>query len=122
MKWFDNWITQRSRRVARHTSRRDFLSRVGFVLVGSAAVPLLPVARASAADSPRAPQPQEQGLSAELRVLALLRHRWLSVRLLRRLRQQLSPRTSNYHRYLDRYLPQSSGCEGLHHFVQRLLR
>ena len=61
MKWLDNWITKGTRRVARHTSRRDFMSRVGVVLVGGAAVPLLPVARASAADSPRAPQPQEQG-------------------------------------------------------------
>ncbi len=122
MNWLDNWITKGTRRVARQTSRRDFLSRVGVALVGSAAVPLLPVARANAADSPRAPQPQEQG----------------------------DPLSCEYWRYcaLDGFL---CGCcggsantcppgtepspvtwigtcrnpvdgEGLHHFVQRLLR
>ena len=60
MNWLDNWITKGTRRVARRTSRRDFLSRVGIVLVGAGAVPLLPVARANAAEGTRAPQPQEK--------------------------------------------------------------
>ena len=63
---FDRLVAQRARRVARATGRRHFLARAGSVLVGASAVPLLPVARAAAApgseeNSPRAPQPQEQG-------------------------------------------------------------
>ncbi len=37
MNWLDNWITKGTRRVARNTSRRDFLSRFGVALVGGAA-------------------------------------------------------------------------------------
>jgi len=63
MNWLDNWTTQRTRAVARQTSRRTFLSRLGVTLAGGAAIPLLPVARANAAEATtsRAPQPQEQG-------------------------------------------------------------
>ena len=53
----DRWIEAASRRLARRTSRRGFLGRVGTALFGAAAVPLLPVARAGAAD--RAPGPPE---------------------------------------------------------------
>jgi methylamine dehydrogenase light chain len=64
MSWLDNWMTRRTRRVARNTSRRAFVGRLGAALVGGAAIPLLPVARAAesqSGESPRAPQPQEKG-------------------------------------------------------------
>ncbi len=51
--WVDSWLEQRARQVARRTSRRSFLARVGGLIVGGAALPLLPVARA-AAQSPGA--------------------------------------------------------------------
>lgn len=43
---------QAARYVARKTSRRGFLSRLGAVLVGGASLPLLPVARGSSIDEP----------------------------------------------------------------------
>ena len=46
--WIDRWLENRARGVARNTSRRSFLARLGGVLAGVAAVPLLPVARAGA--------------------------------------------------------------------------
>jgi methylamine dehydrogenase light chain len=61
MNWVDRLMTRGARRVARVTGRRHFLARMGSGLVGAAAVPLLPVARAHAADPARAPQPQEEG-------------------------------------------------------------
>ena len=45
MKWFDRWTERSTRNVAQKTSRRSFLTLVGGALVGTAAVPLLPVAR-----------------------------------------------------------------------------
>ena len=48
MKWLDQVTEQYSRRVARHSSRRGFLGGLGAVLMGTAAIPLLPVARADA--------------------------------------------------------------------------
>lgn len=59
-RWFDRFFERSARQLARRTSRRSFLSRAGAVLVGGAALPLLPVARA--ADDGRAPAPQESGL------------------------------------------------------------
>jgi methylamine dehydrogenase light chain len=56
----DRWLEGRARELARRTSRRSFLARLGTVLVGGAALPLLPVARAGA--EPRAPAPREEGL------------------------------------------------------------
>src|SRR5262245_10940447 len=74
MSLIDRFVTNGARRVARATGRRHFLARFGASLVGASALPLLPVARAASAaatpaatpsgatsDSPRAPQPQEQG-------------------------------------------------------------
>lgn len=61
MNWLDGYSTRLFRRLARNTSRRHFLSRVGMTIAGGAALPLLPMARASAAENARAPQPQEQG-------------------------------------------------------------
>ena len=43
MKFFDRWFEQSSRAVARRVSRRHLLARVGGVLMGGAALPLLPV-------------------------------------------------------------------------------
>lgn len=51
MKWLDKLTVNTSRRLAQNSSRRSFLTRFGTVLVGGAAIPLLPVARASAAPS-----------------------------------------------------------------------
>lgn len=44
-----NVIELMTRRIARQSSRRGFLGRLGSLLVGAAAIPLLPVARASSA-------------------------------------------------------------------------
>ena len=57
MNPFDGWFARRARRFARLTSRRSFLTRLGAVLVGTASLPLLPVARGGA--SSRAPAPGE---------------------------------------------------------------
>ena len=51
MNWLDRLTETGSRRVAQHSSRRSWLRGIGTLLVGSAAMPLLPVARASAADA-----------------------------------------------------------------------
>ena len=52
--WFQNWSERSVRNLAQRTSRRSFLTRVGTILVGASAFPLLPVARASN-DSKRMP-------------------------------------------------------------------
>ena len=57
MTAIDRWFTQLTRGVARRSSRRSFLAQVAGLLVGGAAVPLLPVARAEGAT--RAPVPGE---------------------------------------------------------------
>jgi methylamine dehydrogenase light chain len=54
----DGWFAEGSRRLARRSSRRGFLARLGALLVGGAAVPLLPVARGAGA-SRHAPAPGE---------------------------------------------------------------
>lgn len=51
MNWLDKLTEKGSRSLAQRSSRRGWLRSVGTLLVGSAAVPLLPVARASAADA-----------------------------------------------------------------------
>src|SRR5262245_36653348 len=56
----DRWIERRARELARRTSRRSFLARLGAALVGGASLPLLPVVRASAE---RAPAPDEEALA-----------------------------------------------------------
>ncbi len=55
MKAIDGWMARSSRSLAQRSSRRGFLGKLGALLVGAAAVPLLPVARASGV------QPQEEG-------------------------------------------------------------
>jgi len=56
MKWLDIFSEQSARSVARQSSRRGFIGRLGTVLLGAAAVPLLPVARAAESSRPAAPQ------------------------------------------------------------------
>jgi methylamine dehydrogenase light chain len=59
----DRFVEHAARLVAQRTSRRSFLTRLGGVLLGSAAIPLLPVARAAAAT--RAPAPDESGIAGD---------------------------------------------------------
>lgn len=49
MSRFDRYFTDRARTLARLTSRRSFLARLGTWAAGGAALPLLPVARLAAA-------------------------------------------------------------------------
>jgi methylamine dehydrogenase light chain len=58
MTRIDRFFTRSARELARRTSRRSFLARLGGALVGAAALPLLPVAR-SAGAAPREPAPGE---------------------------------------------------------------
>lgn len=59
----DRWFTDFFRGLARRTSRRSFLARLGALAAGGAALPLLPVARAGGGAGPpetsRAPAPGE---------------------------------------------------------------
>ena len=50
--WFDKKAVDASRHLARQTSRRSFLGRLGTGIVGMSAFPLLPVVRAFGADAP----------------------------------------------------------------------
>ena len=58
----DTLLEAAARRIARTTSRRGFLARVGTAIFGVAAVPLLPVSRASAQSS-REVAPDDSKLS-----------------------------------------------------------
>jgi methylamine dehydrogenase light chain len=53
-----------ARGLARRSSRRSLLARLGALLVGAPMVPLLPVARAQD-KGPRAPRPDESGLTGD---------------------------------------------------------
>ncbi|MDJ0869844.1 MAG: methylamine dehydrogenase light chain [Myxococcota bacterium] len=57
----DAWLEHSTRQLARRTGRRTFLARLGALLVGAAAAPLLPVTRATAqpARAPAAPEGME---------------------------------------------------------------
>jgi methylamine dehydrogenase light chain len=61
MRRIDRWAADGTRRIARGTSRRGFLARLGAWLVGGAALPLLPVGRAAAAERPGAPGEPDPG-------------------------------------------------------------
>lgn len=50
--WFDRKTDEGSRYLARQTSRRSFLGRLGTGIVGMSVLPLLPVARAFGAEAP----------------------------------------------------------------------
>lgn len=50
--WFDRKTDEQSRQLARQTSRRSFLGRLGTGIVAMSALPLLPVLRAFGADEP----------------------------------------------------------------------
>jgi methylamine dehydrogenase light chain len=56
MNRLDAWFARAARGLARRTSRRSFLARLGALVAGAAALPLLPVARA---DTARARAPGE---------------------------------------------------------------
>lgn len=49
LDWLDDKIRQSSRNLAQQSSRRGFIGKLGAVLVGASALPLLPVSRVSAA-------------------------------------------------------------------------
>jgi methylamine dehydrogenase light chain len=59
MNALDRWLERRARDLARTTSRRGFLARLGVVVAGGAALPLLPVARSQAQSAARAAKPGE---------------------------------------------------------------
>ena len=50
MSVFDKFVERSARKLAHNTSRRSLLTRLGAVVAGTATIPLLPVARASAAE------------------------------------------------------------------------
>ena len=52
MKFLDKWFEQGTRDLAQRSSRRGMLKGLGSLLVGGAAIPLLPVARAQGAERP----------------------------------------------------------------------
>jgi len=54
-KWLDNKAEQASRKSARRTSRRSFVATLGTAVVGSSALPLLPVWRNNAQASTNTP-------------------------------------------------------------------
>lgn len=62
MTWFDRCATRMTRRVARVTSRRHFISRLGMALGGSAVtLPLLPLVRAAQPAGSASSTPLEKG-------------------------------------------------------------
>jgi methylamine dehydrogenase light chain len=61
MHFLDGWIERGARGLAKRSSRRGFLAKLGGLLVGGAALPLLPVARLAGAEESRAPAPDEAG-------------------------------------------------------------
>ena len=113
--------------LARRTSRRSFLARLGAVLVGGAAFPLLPVARA-AEDDARLPAPSDAGLAGDVGDPTSCDY-WRHCAIdgfLCACCGGIAERVSAGHRdvadHLDRHLPQSRRRQGLRHLVQRLLR
>jgi methylamine dehydrogenase light chain len=54
----DRWFARGARGLAKRTSRRHFLTRLGALLLGGAAWPLLPVARASSGGEPDPATPE----------------------------------------------------------------
>jgi len=52
--WVDRWFESSARKVAAQTSRRSFFVKLGMALVGTAAIPLLPVVRVGRAEAEEA--------------------------------------------------------------------
>ncbi|WP_432257289.1 methylamine dehydrogenase light chain [Cupriavidus sp. TMH.W2] len=52
MKWMDAFFERSARNVAQHSGRRSALGKLGRLMVGAAAVPLLPVDRSARAATP----------------------------------------------------------------------
>lgn len=66
MNWLDRITEGSTRQVARSSSRRSFLTRLGTLVAGSAAsIPLLPVARGAEPANRQAEAPDESGKSGE---------------------------------------------------------
>ena len=65
-RWLDRFVERGARGLARRTSRRSFLTRLGTALVGGASLPLLPVARAMAEEPARVPVPDDAKLTGDL--------------------------------------------------------
>jgi methylamine dehydrogenase light chain len=68
-RWLDRFVERGARGLARRTSRRRFLARLGTALVGGAALPLLPVARAAQdgdTRGSRVPIPDDKKLAGDL--------------------------------------------------------
>ena len=63
-RWLDRLCEGATRALARGTSRRSFLTRLGTALAGTAALPLLPVARA--ATDARPPVPDDAALHGDV--------------------------------------------------------
>jgi len=61
--WVDRLLERGARALARRTSRRSFLARLGGTLVGAGVLPLLPVSRARAADDARVAAPDDGEVS-----------------------------------------------------------
>jgi len=59
MKSLDKLFEQQARQLAQRSSRRGMLKTLGGLLVGAGSIPLLPVARAAAAEAPA--RPVEEG-------------------------------------------------------------
>lgn len=65
MDWFDRIFETGSRGIARRTSRRHLLTRIGTLAVGAAAIPLLPVSRVSAEGEASGEDPQQDPMSCD---------------------------------------------------------
>jgi methylamine dehydrogenase light chain len=64
IQWIDRFVEGTARHLARRTSRRNVLARLGAALVGGSVGPLLPVARA--AEEPRPSVPDDAQLQGEV--------------------------------------------------------
>jgi methylamine dehydrogenase light chain len=62
----DRFVERGARDLARRTSRRSFLTRLGTALVGGASLPLLPVARAAEDNPARVPVPDDSKLTGDV--------------------------------------------------------
>lgn len=65
MKFIDQLFEQKARTVAQKSSRRGMLKGLGAALLGTTAIPLLPVARASENPAPKMPQDQGDATSCD---------------------------------------------------------